>query len=645
MSALTVPGKLFVMGEYSILEGGTAILAAIQPQYTYFQSESGFKPAPHPDSPLGQWLTEFASDLDLKRVPHSWHGSIPVKDQQGFGSSTAELIAAWQSQKVPASPAGLLGWYRTRFPRQSGADLMVQLQALGDGLGLYEVKPDPRTPGAFEIQRLKTGRVTKQLLVLKGPAESKLATHEAMKTHSRVGFDQYKLDFFQEKLRRLLVEDQTHRDWKLLTDWALELGSYGLESAFGREIREALIAIPGVFGAKGCGAGLNDSFLMAVSSDFDREKLARVCAQYGLRLMGSLHELTAASAEVVRAFAPVNIAWIKYMGKEAGRPTNPSYSITLDHVGTLTEIECRSSERGDAKLPLTIHWNEIGYVPPESGREKIEAWMRDEKVWAPLMDRSGFMWSMPSGEGWITSFNSAPAATGIATSASGFAAMAMAWSACMISPERRPQWYGLFSSTTPEGAQLRARIAQAASLGSGSAGRSIEGPWVEWNSAHEFVPHRFDSDWVDCVFLLEKEPKKIPSSQAHARVRTSPHFKERLEQLPARIRDWKAALELKTMSELRRLTLDEAMDMHHLFHTSQPAFTYLNDASKRWIELARNPDSAVPSKDYVVTLDAGSNVHWFVRPKELKLWRTWFKFKDPKVEWIEGPAGSGARYA
>lgn len=643
--AVSVPSKLFVFGEYSILEGGTAVVAAMQPYHTYFVSASGTRPDPHPESPLGRWLADFATDLDPAKVPGPWNGLLPVKGLQGLGTSTAELVAAWSAQKVPASASGLLAWYRNRFPRQSGADLAVQLEALGDGPGLYEVKPLAGVDGAtFSLTRLKTGRALRRVLVFKAPEERKLATHESLKAYSRVKFDSFKLEFFEGKLRKLLADDETSADWKLLTEWAQDLSAHGLESAYGREVREALLKVPGVLGAKGCGAGLNDLFIAAVSGDYDVLKLREACGLHGLRPLGSLADLTAAS-DPVRAFAPVNIAWIKYMGKEAGRATNPSYSVTLDHIGTLTEVDCRP---GPGRFE--IHWNAVGYVPPESGREKIEKWLRDERIWVPLLTEIGYEAALPTGEVRITSWNSAPAATGIATSASGFAALALAWSACLIAdPARRQDWITRFSSDTPEGAQIRAGLAQAASRGSGSAGRSIEGPWVEWTQDHRFVPHRFDTDWVDCVLMLEREPKKVTSSHAHERVRTSPHFAERMERLPARIREWKEALERARpggdLTALRKVTLEETLDMHHLFHTSVPPFTYLNEQSKRWIELARNPESACPSREFVVTLDAGANVHWFVRPRELKLWRTWFRYKDPKLEWIEGRVGTGARYA
>ncbi|MBS1958959.1 MAG: hypothetical protein JST80_05760 [Bdellovibrionales bacterium] len=643
MSSVTVLGKIFLLGEYSILEGGSAFVAAIKPTYTYFQTTV---PTVHtqPESPLGKWYAEFAHDGSFGIEP--WSGSVPAPGFTGLGSSTAELIAAWSMRKLPVASAGLLTWYRAHFPKASGADLATQLQAMESGPGVYEVIPTTsKDTGAagFAVHKLQVGRVARNLIVLKAPDAQKIPTHENLKEHLKVGFDAFKLEFFHEKMRKLLAQDEITTDWRILTEWAQELRGHGLESEYGRQIRDALTAIPGVISAKGCGAGLNDLFIAAVTPDFNRDKFEAIAHSYGLKILGSLHEVID-NAPSVRAFAPVNVAWIKYMGKDAGKPANPSYSITLDHVGTFTEVEVREDE-GAGRGRFHVHWNELGYVPPEAGREKIDQWLRNPNVWEPMFKELGYATRDVVGQVRITTMNSAPAGTGIATSASGFAALALAWSACLVEPVQKQKWMQQFESPTSEGAQLRAMLAQAASRGSGSAGRSISGPWVAWTRDHQFVPQNLDTDWVDCILLLDREAKKIPSSLAHERVKTSPLFKTRVQNLATRIQDWMQAFQARDVPTVRKLMLDEAMEMHELFHTSKPSFSYLSAESQKWINLARHPGPTLPSKEYVITLDAGANIHWFVRPKELKMWRTWFRFQDPKLHWIEGKAGQGARYA
>jgi hypothetical protein len=285
----------------------------------------------------------------------------------------------------------------------------------------------------------------------------------------------------------LLMQDETNSDWKILDEWANELAQHGLETEWAHQVRAKLRAVSGVLGVKGCGAGLNDAFLVALHGQYDRGLLEQIIAEQELQVLGTLGGLTL-DADPVSAFAPVNIAWIKYMGKQAGKPpfkpANASYSLTLDDLGTLTTLEHRPPKAGEVGLHsghLPFFWNPIGYIPPEPGREKMETWMRDHQVWSKLFQNLGYSLKVPAGEVWITTYNSAPPATGIATSASGFAAMAMAWAALQLSSDDRARWFRQWDDPGPNGDRMREALSEIASLGSGSAGRSLMGPWVVWN--------------------------------------------------------------------------------------------------------------------------------------------------------------------
>jgi mevalonate pyrophosphate decarboxylase len=79
---------------------------------------------------------------------------------------------------------------------------------------------------------------------------------------------------------------------------------------------------------------------------------------------------------VVSVFAPVNIAWIKYMGKENGLPTNASLSMTLEEAGTKT-----SMHHLDEEGSLHFVWSPKGYVPPIAGQQKAEQFLKNPKIW------------------------------------------------------------------------------------------------------------------------------------------------------------------------------------------------------------------------------------------------------------------------
>ena len=122
--------------------------------------------------------------------------------------------------------------------------------------------------------------------------------------------------------------------------------------------------------------------------------------------------------------------------------------------------------------------------------------------------------------------NTFPSAAGIASSASGFAALTIA---------------GLRALGRETG-DPRELSSLARLSGSGSAARSVMGGYVEWPRgegddecfAFALAPA---SHWDlrDVVVVVESEAKKVPSRDGHALAATSPHYARRLELLPERL--------------------------------------------------------------------------------------------------------------
>ena len=141
------------------------------------------------------------------------------------------------------------------------------------------------------------------------------------------------------------------------------------------------------------------------------------------------------------ARAHANIALVKYWGKrDEARllPEAASLSIALDRLRTTTTVT-------------------LGELPADSfkldGREEDPARAR------ALLDAAGI-----SSRARIESRNEFPTAAGLASSASGFAALAVA--ACAAAGLRK----------TPE------ELSALARLGSGSASRSVPGGWAVWEN-------------------------------------------------------------------------------------------------------------------------------------------------------------------
>ncbi len=284
------------------------------------------------------------------------------------------------------------------------------------------------------------------------------------------------------------------------------------------------------------------------------------------------------------AQAPANIAFIKYWGKkdtEKRLPYNPSISMNLNGCTTTTIVEFspdfdkdRVSEGFD-KRRILDHVDRLRNIA--GSKEKVR----------------------------VITKNNFPKSAGIASSASGFAALTVAAAAAL----------GL-TLTEKE-------LTTLARLGSGSACRSIPDGFVKWEGeyARSLYPHDY-WDIRDILVIIDAKTKKISSSEGHDRVETSPYFQKRLRDIPGRIARVEAALKKKDFHALGEVIEEECLDMHHVMQTQDPPLFYWTDDTKKVIgELKR---SGIPA---YFTIDAGPNVHIICEAKDekrvMKLFKNW----------------------
>jgi diphosphomevalonate decarboxylase len=337
---------------------------------------------------------------------------------------------------------------------------------------------------------------------------------------------------------------------------------------------------------------------------------------------------------MVSVFAPVNIAWIKYMGKNSGKPSNPSLSMTLSRSGTHTRI----TRVGDADR-LIFRFSDRGYVPPAVGLGKAHAFLSDVGAFRSALEPFGFDVNSVPGVYEILTRNTVPAGTGIATSASGFAALTLAWAGVLCGRDL-PRFRARFEKDPA----LRKALATVSARGSGSSCRSFGGPFVEWHPDSGVTEWNPECEYTDFILLLETEEKAVSSSEAHERVRTSPRFSGREERVTRRMTELSRILNSTDRSALPALVLDEAVDMHELFHTSVPGFRYWNAESEAWIERIRNLDAGLPTGNAVLTFDAGANAHLFVPSVEAALWEGYLASVHPGLKTVMDVSGKGARF-
>ncbi len=288
--------------------------------------------------------------------------------------------------------------------------------------------------------------------------------------------------------------------------------------------------------------------------------------------------------------APANIALIKYMGKQdpsKNIPSNASLSYTLDHLQSFVELEA-TLEKQDTWQPLSQH-EDLPLTEKETQR-----FLTHLAFIKKYFDYQGHF--------HVRSANSFPAACGLASSASSFAALTQCAVEALCALQNRP----LPSKTV---------ISALSRQGSGSSCRSFFKPFALWEAenAHEITlpyPHL-----RHITVLITREQKKISSSEAHKLVRSSLLFSDRPQRAQSRLTALIHALQQQDWEQAYYLTWQEFWDMHTLFETASPPFGYLSCASLTALNYLREYWH-LHKDGPLVTMDAGPNIHLLFRPDQ-----------------------------
>ena len=286
------------------------------------------------------------------------------------------------------------------------------------------------------------------------------------------------------------------------------------------------------------------------------------------------------------AVARANIAFIKYWGNfndDLRLPMNGSISMTLDRLRTVTTVEFSPALAEDEI--------EIDGVEPSPGAKA--------RIVAHL-DRLRTLAGKPL-KAQVASVNDFPTGVGLASSASGFAALTLAAAAAL--------------ETGLEDREL----STLARLGSGSATRSIWGGYVEWVSgakhedsfASQIAP---PEHWeiCDCIALVSTETKEVASSQGHKLAKSSPLYSARLSQVKEDLDRVREAILARDFESLGSVAEREALSLHAIMMTSQPSLIYWTPATVRVMKEVRSWREE--GRSIYFTIDAGPNVHLLTLP-------------------------------
>jgi diphosphomevalonate decarboxylase len=290
--------------------------------------------------------------------------------------------------------------------------------------------------------------------------------------------------------------------------------------------------------------------------------------------------------------APANIAFIKYWGTQdwdRTLPFNPSISMTLRECVTRTTVEIVERRLGDA---IFLRTKEGSLEPAaEAFSQRVEPHLERLRRWAGA--EVSFR---------VATENSFPMGAGMASSASGFAALTLAVVAA------------LGKRVSDEEASVLARLS-----GSGSASRSVLGGYVRWPAGEGPEEERAVQvapaehwDLRDVVAVLEEQAKEVSSREGHERAPSSPYFEPRQKLLPDRLDTVTQAILARDFPALAQTVEEEAIDLHLIAMSSHPPVFYWKSGTLEVLAAIRCLRQE--GVEVCATMDAGANVHMICTP-------------------------------
>ncbi len=281
------------------------------------------------------------------------------------------------------------------------------------------------------------------------------------------------------------------------------------------------------------------------------------------------------------AVAHPNIAFIKYWGnRDDGLrlPASGSISMNLAGLETVTSVTFDPQRQNDEFVFDGV---------PQTGTalERISAQLDR------LRHKAGSPW-----KAHVESRNNFPLGAGIASSASGFAALTVAGAAALeLSLSER-------------------ELSILARRESGSAARSIPAGFVEWYAAdtdeesfaESIAPPEY---WalMDVIAIFDSRPKRISSAEGNRLARTSPLQAARVADAPRRLDICRRAVLERDFTLLAEIVEEDTRRMHEVMRTSAPALNYLAPATEALMSVI--PAWRAGGLPVAYTIDAGPNVH------------------------------------
>ncbi|WP_218089741.1 diphosphomevalonate decarboxylase [Rhodohalobacter halophilus] len=319
----------------------------------------------------------------------------------------------------------------------------------------------------------------------------------------------------------------------------------------------------------------------------------------------------------VTAKAHANIALIKYWGKRSvdlNLPAVGSISLTLDALQTTTTLQFDDHLENDI-LQLD---------------HRIVAGEPLERV-STFLDLAAGTIKRPRAK--ISTSNNFPTGAGLASSASGFAALAIAAN------------QGMNLQLTDK------ELSKLARQGSGSAARSIYGGFAEMrcgsslnDDSDDFAQGLYNDSYWDLRLLIavtSANKKEIGSTEGMVRTaKTSPFYRGWVESQNEDLDEMRRSISNKDFEKVGELTEHSCFKMHGLAMSARSPILYWNAATTKMIHTIWN----LRKKGIAayVTMDAGPQVKVLCLPGRAELVKQAMLSVEGVKQIIEAKPGPGA---
>jgi diphosphomevalonate decarboxylase len=224
----------------------------------------------------------------------------------------------------------------------------------------------------------------------------------------------------------------------------------------------------------------------------------------------------------------------------------------------------------------------------------------------------------------ISSSNSFPHSSGIASSASSMSALAL----CLVDIDCQ-----LSGASLDVGSEQIHLVSDLARLGSGSASRSVYPHLAAWGdhpdmeSSNQWATpvvdvHEVFKTYHDDICIVSDREKSVSSTAGHQLMEDNPYATARYAQAQARITDLLGILSRGDVVAFGELAESEAMALHGMMMCSQPSYMLIETGTIEMIRAihAYRLSTGIP---VYYSLDAGPNIHLLYPHEVADLVATW----------------------